>query len=228
MLRTIGQLKGMELAGKDGPVGTLEDVYFDRGEWRLRQAVVFTGSWLSGRWIMLPFSLLGPADPVKRSLPVAAGRERIRTAPVPDTDKPVNRFFEAALAAHYGCPAYWLGTGSPGVEAGRSHLLSAEALTGYQVEAMDGTVGRLEDYLVEEADWSVRYLLLGARRWLPGRRMAAPAERIQMVSWRHRLVTLRRFREEIRKAPGFLGPGSLSEEYSRALESHYSTQGQPA
>lgn len=228
MLRTVEQLKGMELVGKDGVVGTLEDVYFDHEEWRLRQAVVFTGPWLSGRWIMLPASLLGPADPVKRTLPVAADRERIRMAPVPGTDEPINRIFEAALAAHYGRPAYWHRSGSPGVEAGRSHLLSAGELTGYHVEAMDGNLGRLEDYLVEEGDWSVRYLLVGARKWLPGRRMAAPADWIHMVSWRHRLVTLRHFREEIRKAPGFAGPGSLSEEYSRALESHFSPSGQPA
>lgn len=228
MLRTVEQLKGMELVGKDGVVGTLEDVYFDHEEWRLRQAVVFTGPWLSGRWIMLPFSLLGPADPGKRTLPVAAGRERIRSAPVPDTDKPINRIFEAALAAHYDCPAYWNHPGSPGVEAGSTHLLSAEELLGYHVEAMDGYVGRLEDYLVEEEDWTVRYLLTGARKWMSGRRMAAPADWIHMVSWRHRMVVLRHFREEIRKAPGFAGPGTLSTEYSRALESYYSTSGHPA
>ena len=37
MLRTFEQLKGMEVVGADGAVGTLEDVYFDQDEWQLRQ-----------------------------------------------------------------------------------------------------------------------------------------------------------------------------------------------
>jgi hypothetical protein len=225
MLRTIEQLRGLEIVGQDGPIGFLEDVYFDRENWRVRHAVVFTGAWMSGRWAILPAPLFEGFDPARRILRAAASLSRIGEAPVPETDRPICRTFERALFRHYGCAPYWASAGSGGYEPGRSHLLSAEGLKGYHVEARDGDMGRLEDYLVEEEDWEIRYLSIATRRWLPGPRMAAPTEWIRLVDWRHRRITLRRFREEIRQSPGFAGPGSLSPEYSSALETYYANSG---
>lgn len=225
MLRTVEQLRGLDIVGEDGPIGSLEDVYFDHQDWRLRHAVVFTGSWLSGRWVVLPAPLLHGIDPVRRSLRAATARMRIGAAPVPETDRPISRMFEKALYSHYGCTPYWQSVDAVGAESGRSHLLSAEELKGYHVEARDGEVGRLEDFLVEEEDWGIRYLSMATRRWLPGRRLVAPTDWIHLVNWRHKRMVLRRFREEILQSPAFAGPGSLSSEYSSALEAYYANSG---
>lgn len=93
------------------------------------------------------------------------------------------------------------------------------------MEARDGEVGRLEDYLVEEEDWEIRYLSVATRRWLPGRRMAAPTDWIRVVNPRHRRIVLRNFREEIRQSPAYAGPGSLSTGYSHALDAYYAYSG---
>lgn len=204
------QLRGLEIVAEDRPIGSLEDVYFDHEDWRLRHAVVFTGAWLSGRWIVLPVPVLRDIDPARRILRAATVRSRIGASPAPETDRPISRAFEKALYSHYGCAPYWQPPPADLAGTGRSHLLSAEELKGYHVEARDGEVGRLEDYLVEEEDWGIRYLSLATRRWLPGRRVAAPAEWIHLVNWKHRRIVLRHFREDIRHSPAFAGPGSLS------------------
>ena len=210
MLNTVEQMRGMEVAGEDGAIGTLEDVFFDHQDWRLRHAVVFAGSWLSGRWIVLPAPILRDLDLARRRVRADTSRIRVRAAPVPVTDRPLSRAFEKALYPHYGCEPYWESAASAGDGGGRSHLLSAEELKGYHVEARDGELGRLEDYLVEEEGWRIRYLSVAKRWWLPGRRLAAPAEWIQLVNWRHKRILLRHFREEIRDSSAFAGAASVS------------------
>jgi hypothetical protein len=50
------------------------------------------------------------------------------------------------------------------------HLRSIEAVTGYHIHASDGEIGHVEDFLVEDADWSIHYLVVDTRTGGPGRR----------------------------------------------------------
>ena len=50
------------------------------------------------------------------------------------------------------------------------HLRSIEAVTGYHIHASDGEIGHVEDFLVEDADWSIQFLVVDTRNWGPGRR----------------------------------------------------------
>jgi hypothetical protein len=38
------------------------------------------------------------------------------------------------------------------------HLRSIDAVTGYHIHASDGEIGHVEDFLVEDTDWSIHYL----------------------------------------------------------------------
>jgi hypothetical protein len=39
------------------------------------------------------------------------------------------------------------------------NLRSARAVTGYGLRATDGDLGHVEDFLVDEQDWAIRYLV---------------------------------------------------------------------
>jgi hypothetical protein len=53
MLRSIKQLYGDELRATDGEIGHIKDFYFDDQNWAVRYVVVDTGSWLSGRLVLI-------------------------------------------------------------------------------------------------------------------------------------------------------------------------------
>ena len=53
MLRTINDLYGHKLMAKDGEIGHVKDVYFDDKNWAVRYIVVNTGSWLTGRLVLV-------------------------------------------------------------------------------------------------------------------------------------------------------------------------------
>src|SRR5687768_14903695 len=95
MLRPVEQLKGYRLVDREGTVGSVEDFHIDYHGWRVRHVSIFTGEWLSGRWVLVPSELLGRPDPVKREIPLLILRERIRMAPAPEPDRPPSHLFES-------------------------------------------------------------------------------------------------------------------------------------
>jgi hypothetical protein len=54
---------------------------------------------------------------------------------------------------------------------GDPRLRSAEAVTGFQVHAIDGEIGHVEDFLVDDSDWSIRYIKIDTKNWWPGSRV---------------------------------------------------------
>jgi len=53
MLQHIKELYGDKLAALDGEIGRVRDVYFDDKTWVIRYVVADTGSWLTGRLVLL-------------------------------------------------------------------------------------------------------------------------------------------------------------------------------
>jgi sporulation protein YlmC with PRC-barrel domain len=109
MLHTASELTGFTVAGSDGDVGTLEDLYFDDEKWGVRHLVVDAGGWLSGRKVLLsPRSAIG-VDWDARRLTLDLSKRQIEDGPDIDTDKPVSRQHEVLLYDYYGYPYYWSG-----------------------------------------------------------------------------------------------------------------------
>ena len=111
MLRSTKELQSYAIGATDGPIGQVEDFYFDDDAWVLRYFVVDTGTWLSSRKVLIsPMSIRQP-DWAHRLLPVSISKDQVKNSPDIDTDKPVSRQHEADYLGYYGYPAYWGGVG---------------------------------------------------------------------------------------------------------------------
>ena len=53
MLRNLRQLYGKKLGASDGDIGHVKDFYFNDRQWAIRYVVADTGSWLSGRLVLI-------------------------------------------------------------------------------------------------------------------------------------------------------------------------------
>jgi len=78
MLIEASDIKGFKIAATDGSVGTVADLLFDDESWTLRWVVVDTGTWLSGRKVLLPVSVLGHPDKTARSFPVRLTMAKVK------------------------------------------------------------------------------------------------------------------------------------------------------
>ena len=95
MLWTASGIKGYAILASDGKIGTVADFLFDDDSWLVRWLVVDTGTWLSGRKVLLPPFVLGHADPAKREFSVKLTMAQVKGSPDVNTERSVSRQMES-------------------------------------------------------------------------------------------------------------------------------------
>src|ERR1039457_170517 len=245
MLRNVSQLTGFAIRARDGEIGTSEHFYFDDESWAIRYLVVNTGDWLSGRLVLVSPIALRQAEWQSKRLDVALTKRQIENSPPIDTHKPVSRQHEAAYLGYYGYPSYWAAPNYPAAlevrreavaeaealqaRAGREpadvHLRSTEAVTGYHIQASDGEIGHVRDFIVDDETWAIRYLEVDTRNWWPGKKVLVSPQWIDNVSWGERKVFVNLSRQTIKESPEYSEEFLLTREYETALYKHYDRKG---
>jgi hypothetical protein len=235
----------------DGDVGHVHDVYFDARRWTVRYVVVDTGNWLSKRRVLISPMSFHAAGVIGDRLNTGLTRAQVEQAPSWDTDKPVSRQQEIAHAQHYDYPYYWTGPARWGLgwdpltgvapvrppnpveeeilarerESADSNLHSANDVMGCYVQAADDDVGHVEDLLVDERTWAIRYLVVDTRNWLPGRNVVIAPSWITSVSWEDSKVHVDLSRSEVEGAPEYDPQRPMGRLLEARLHEHY---GRPA
>ena len=247
MLHSAKGLHGYTPVAVDGEIGSVEDGYFDDARWTIRYLVVDTGGWLSGRRVLISPYAIGALDPRERRLALTLPRELIRDSPDIDTAKPISRQHEAAYYHYYGWAPYWGGAATWGAytypyamtvapprslagEAGASptdddgdpHLRSIAEVAGYDIAALDGDIGRVDDFLIDDQDWAIRYLAVDTGSWSrAGRQVLIAPPWIGAIDWVARKVAVELPKEAIAASPGIEALTGLDRDYERRLHDHY-------
>jgi uncharacterized protein YrrD len=150
MLHSVRELKKYTIGATDGMIGDITDFYFDDEAWVIRYLEVDTGTWLSGRRVLIsPFSI-GVADRAARVFPLTISKEQNKHSPGIDTDKPVSRQHEKGYLSYYCYPHYWGGSGFWGDGAYPRMMLPG---SGYGEEDVDRLRAQASNAaIVAEAD----------------------------------------------------------------------------
>jgi uncharacterized protein YrrD len=247
MLRNVSQLNGFAIRARDGEIGKLEHFYFDDETWAVRYLVVNAGDWLGGRLVLVSPIALRQAEWESKRLDVALTKEQIENSPSIDTHKPVSRQHEAVYMGYYGYPYYWGGpqlwglasypaglTGHweavtpaetlqarAGKESVDSHLRSTNEVTGYYLEAEDGEIGHVKDFIVDDETWAIRYLEVDTQNWWPGKHVLISPQWINQVSWTDSKVYVDLKRETIQNGPMWSDSVPVTREYEHRLYDYY-------
>lgn len=240
MLWSLDHLRSFSLHATDGSLGSVSDVLFDDMTWTVRWVVVDT-AWLFGRHVLLATSSFGHPVEAAKEIPVDLTQEKIKDAPGIDMDRPVERQHEADLYSYYGWAPYWgidafgmaplppmvppPGDPIPEAERGDPHLRSGHEVKGYAIHASDDTIGSVDDLLVDEAGWVVRYVVVDTGNWLPGRKVLISPRWVQAISWEDREVRVNLTRAQIEGSPEYDPDAPLGREYEDALHRHYGSTG---
>jgi len=105
------------------------------------------------------------------------------------------------------------------------HLRSCQAVTGYHIHALDGEIGHVSDFLVDEQTWSIRYLVVDTSNWWLGHKVLISPQWIEDVCWLDQSVTIDLTRESIKDAPSYVSTEQLNREREVSLYQHYSRPG---
>lgn len=237
MLRSIKDLHGYTICATDGNLGNVYALLFDDRTWFIRYLVVDTGSWLPGRRVLLAPITLGQPSYETQQLPVALTQEQVKNSPDINTDQPVSRQQQLSLHRYYGWP---IDAGNLGVvssapaplpppamvldeiaDDGDPHLRSTREVIGYYIEARDRSIGHVEDFIVDEEAWAIRYMVVDTRNWWPGKKVLISPMWIRKVSWANSEVHVDLPRKEIKESPAFNPEFPVNREYEELLYNYY-------
>jgi hypothetical protein len=244
MLQKARDIKGYSLRACDGDIGHVTDFLFSDKYWTVRYLVVDTGEWLKSRQVLISPIALGATNDPEGVIPVDLSRGQVERSPELDTTKPVSRHYEMKYYQYYRWPYYWEGVGpwgawghakemmrevqswkervDQGEEPENPHLRSMNEVTEYHVEARDGEIGHIEDFIIDDKTWCVNYIEIDTRNWWPGGKKVLLARQwVEDVSWEERKVSVDVGRGTIKEAPDYNERESIGEAYELALFRHY-------
>ena len=101
------------------------------------------------------------------------------------------------------------------------HLRSIHAVTGYHIHATDGEIGHVENMLVEDADWSIHYLVVDTKNWWPAKKVLISPASTHDINWSDRLVNLNVDRQKIKSSPEYDEQATVDRNYERRFRDHY-------
>ena len=245
MIYSLKELQNWAVQAIDGTVGRVEDFYFDDEDWIVRYLSVDSQDWLDRRRLLFSTRALSELYARGRAILVQADRETIRNSQRFEQKQPLGREQEIELHEYYRWPFYWtpgdsggLGPGSiaayPLVELAEEmmekggepplehHTLhSFRQFSGFAIQARDGSIGKIDDLLVEDEDWNIYYLIVDTGSWLPGRKVLVSPSWIQKVNWAASQVDIDLNQETIRNSPEYDPSVPLDEDYDARLKSYY-------
>jgi sporulation protein YlmC with PRC-barrel domain len=248
MIRSVKDLHGYAIQATDGEIGEVYEFYFDDETWTVRYLVVETGTWLSGRRVMIAPAVLGEPDTEEERLPVSLTREQIKNSPQIDIEQPISIQKERELNEYYGWPSYWAGTNpwdyNPALQGSfevtqlvmeeeqektpeptepllNHHLRSSRQVIGYHIQASDGPLGHVQDFLVDDETWAIRYVVVDTRNWWPGKVVLVAPQWIRQVDWEREKVHVDLNRDSIKSGPEFDNLTTINRDYENKLYDHY-------
>jgi len=243
MLNKAKTLKGYKLNSRDGEIGKVKEFYFDDKYWTIRYLVADTGDWLTGRQVLISPYALGFVNREEQTITVDLTKKQIEDSPSLNTDKPVSRQFEETYYGYYEWPIYWNGahtwgyhpyierdrekyeTSNQGGKAWDPYLRSTHDVDGHHIQAADGEIGHVEDFIVDDETWAIRYLIVNTQNWWPGKKVLISPKWIERVSWRESKVFVNLTREIIKQAPEYPEESLPTRDYETRLHQHYDRQG---
>ena len=242
MFRSLKNLERYVVSATDGELGTVVNFLLDDERWVVRYLVVETGSFFTERRVLISPISFRRAEWSTHRFEVALTMEKVKNSPSIDTDKPVSRQHERDYHAYYGYPYYWGYSGSwamgrypyllaeaqrneapsKGSDApGDAHLRSVKDVCGYKVQGSDGVIGHVEDFIVDDETWEVRYLVIDTSYWGFGKKVLVAPHWATRVSWEDRTVFVDLSREAVKNGPEWNADAAVNREYEARLYDYY-------
>jgi hypothetical protein len=247
MLRSLRDLERYRVNASDGDVGRVVNFLLDDERWIVRYLVVETGGVLGRPRVLISPISFRQVEWSTHCFSLALTMDKVKHSPSLDTDKPVSRQHERDYYGYYGYPYYWgylapwgmsaspalLAAGKRSEEpsahseeaTGDVHLRSVREVRGYHIQGTDEAIGHVDDFIVDDETWAIRYLVVDTSNWWIGKKVLVAPHWASRVSWETRKVYLELSRQAIKDGPEWNPTAGVNREYETRLYDYY---GRPA
>jgi sporulation protein YlmC with PRC-barrel domain len=249
MLRSLKDIEGYVVSASDGEIGEVADFLFDDERWVIRYLVVEAGGsfFKDGRQVLISPIFFRQAEWATRQFHLALTSEKVKNSPSIDVHEPVSRQHEQDYNRYYGYPNYWEYSGFWGMStypaglapgqwnegaaerskkpSGDGHLRSDKEIRGYHIEGSDEAIGHIQDCIVDDETWKVRYLVVDTSNWWLGKSVLIAPHWASRISWKDRKVFVDLSRQKIKNSPEWNAETAVNRAYETRLYDYY---GRPA
>lgn len=72
---------------------------------------------------------------------------------------------------------------------------------GFHTHASDGSIGHVDDFIVDVESWAVRYLVIDTSNWIGGKWVAVSPAAVDKVDWVNRTIHMSISRHDVKNSP---------------------------
>ncbi|MEW6117470.1 MAG: PRC-barrel domain containing protein [Nitrospirota bacterium] len=242
-LRSVKRLSGFTIFAKDGDIGIAHELLFDDDTWAIKYLVVHTGPIIAGRKVLIAPEAFSYLVPKAEQFHLKLTREQVSNSPTIEADKPVSLQHQREVHHYFGWPWIFMGSRSaipaplPETEEREKqlteqteerdpHLRSSKGIiNSYDIEAADGKLGHVEDFLVDDASWIIRYMVVDTRDWLPGKKALVATQWIAHIDFERARVHVDLLKEKIKNSPEYDPLKTVDRDYEELIHNHYGRRG---
>lgn len=240
-LKSIKEMQRYELGAQDGNIGRCSDFLFDDKSWAVRYIVGDTRKWLPGRKVLISPIAVGTSEESTQTLSIGLTKKQIKDSPPLESDLPVSRQYEIIFNQYHDWGNYWEGSLTWGnhpfprllkrtedlktevaIVEDENNLRSTQEILSYSIQATDNKIGHVEDFIVDEETWLIRYLVIDTSNWLPAsRKVIMSPDWVEDVDWANGSVGVAVASEKIKKSPVYDPNITLDRDYEKILYDFY-------
>jgi hypothetical protein len=100
-------------------------------------------------------------------------------------------------------------------------LRSIKSVRGSKVQGKDGGLGTVNDYLFDDENWMVRYLVIDTGKWQPGRKVVIPPLAFNPLQPGDSVFSAPFTKQQIQNSPPLAQRAPISRQYEEVLFSYF-------
>ncbi len=183
MIITAKQVYESRLRTRDNRTALLRDVLFDDRSWSVRYLVARLRHLFGHEDVLLSPEQLGDTAWPTGELHTSLSMVEVEAAPRLLSDPPVAKQGELKVSRMVAWEAYWTGLFDRFTDFGDPHLRNTRAVTGHRVYGLDSEAGFIDNFVLDDQDWRVRYLIVRLGKHLSSRRVMVDPNLVDSINW---------------------------------------------
>jgi hypothetical protein len=84
-----------------------------------------------------------------------------------------------------------------------AELRSVQEVLGYQIQARDGEIGHIEDFMFDDKSWTLQYMVINTGGWLSDKRVLLAPSWVEEVRWSEAEIRLNLTRDTVKNSPEY-------------------------
>ncbi|MFH0862883.1 MAG: PRC-barrel domain-containing protein [Candidatus Altiarchaeota archaeon] len=209
MLRSLKSMMEYALKAEDGDIGSVIDFFFDDAEWKMRFMQADTGGWLQGKKVLISPESIGNIDWRDMKVPVNLSKDKIRESPEFKFADPMRRPQWEMICKYYGWNVDWYNSSAT--------LRSLNQVSSYKIHARDGMLGNIDDMILEDETWTIRYFVVDISGLLFGKKVLMSPQWVDEFVDEGKEVRLDVMKDKVKSSPIYDPDKPINREYEAVV-----------